>query len=158
MLPYFGSLRVRRMSGTANVNAKMIRILLVEDSKFLRLATERALTRAGYQTSSAADGAEALRLAHANLPDLILLDMLLPKMSGPDVLKALKLDPATKSIPVVVMTGLSEKNAARLREDGAIAFLEKSALEFDKGSAKLLTALEEILQKLPTIQARTTTA
>ena len=146
------------MSEIANADGKMIRILLVEDSKFLRLATERALTRAGYEMSSAVDGDEALRLAHTSLPDLILLDMLLPKMSGPDVLKALKLDPATKSIPVVVMTGMSEKNAARLREDGAIAFLEKSALELDKGSAKLLTALEEILKKVPLPQARRTTA
>ncbi|MFZ0296236.1 MAG: response regulator [Candidatus Sulfotelmatobacter sp.] len=146
------------MPEIVKVPDKTIRILLVEDSKFLRLATERALTRAGYQMSSAVDGDEALRLAHANRPDLILLDMLLPKMSGPDVLKALKLDPATKSIPVVVMTGMSEKNAARLRDDGAIAFLEKSALELDKGSGKLLSALEGILEKLPSIQARTTTA
>ena len=50
------------MSEIAEVNGKMIRILLVEDSKFLRLATERALTRAGYQMSSASDGDEALRL------------------------------------------------------------------------------------------------
>lgn len=146
------------MSENANVNRNMIRILLVEDSKFLRLATERALTRAGYQMSSVADGDEALRLAHVDLPDLILLDMLLPKMSGPDVLKALKLDPATRSIPVVVMTGMSGKNAARLQEDGAIAFLEKSALELDKGSGKLLTALEGILEKLPSLRARRTTA
>ncbi|MGB8580238.1 MAG: response regulator [Candidatus Sulfotelmatobacter sp.] len=146
------------MPEIAKVPDKTIRILLVEDSKFLRLATERALTRAGYQLSSASDGDEALRLAQTNLPDLILLDMLLPKMSGPDVLKALKLDPATKGIPVVVMTGMSEKNAARLREDGAIAFLEKSALELDKGSAKLLTALEGILEELPSLQARRTTA
>jgi CheY-like chemotaxis protein len=146
------------MSENANVSGNMIRILLVEDSKFLRLATERALGRAGYQMSSVADGDEALRLAHENLPDLILLDMLLPKMSGPDVLKALKLDPATQSIPVVVMTGMSEKNAPRLREDGAIAFLEKSALELDKGSGKLLAALEGIIEKLPSLQARRTTA
>ena len=56
------------------------------------------------------------------------------------------------------MTGMSEKNAARLREDGAIAFLEKSALELDKGSAKLLTALQEIPEKSPSLQARRTTA
>ena len=59
----------------------MIKILLVEDSKFLRMATERALTRAGYEMSSAIDGEEALRLAREKMPDLILLDMLLPKMS-----------------------------------------------------------------------------
>jgi CheY-like chemotaxis protein len=136
----------------------MIRILLVEDSKFLRLATERALARAGYEVSSAIDGEEALLMARQKMPDLILLDMLLPKMSGPDVLKALKLDPATQPIPVVVMTGLSQKNAARLQQDGAIAFLEKSTLELDKGSQKLLAALLDILKQLPSLQARTTTA
>jgi CheY-like chemotaxis protein len=127
----------------------MTKILLVEDSKFLRLATERALARAGYETSSAVDGEEALRVAREKMPDLILLDMLLPKMSGPDVLKALKEEDAlTRAIPVVVMTGLSQKNAARLEQDGAFGFLEKSALELDKGSEKLLTAVEEILDKL----------
>jgi len=134
------------------------KILLVEDSKFLRLATERALARAGYDMSSAADGEEALLLAREKMPDLILLDMLLPKMSGPDVLKALKTDPATKSIPVVVMSGLSQKNAARLQQDGAIGFLEKSSLELDKGSQKLLEALHEILQNLPRGRADATTA
>jgi hypothetical protein len=59
----------------------MTKILLVEDSKFMRLTTERALARAGYEVSSASDGDEALRMAQAKLPDLILLDMLLPKMS-----------------------------------------------------------------------------
>jgi CheY-like chemotaxis protein len=58
--------------------------------------------------------------------------MLLPKPSGPDVLKALKLDPATTAIPVVVMSGLSQKNAARLEKDGAFAFLEKSELARDQ--------------------------
>jgi CheY-like chemotaxis protein len=139
-------------------NTKPIRILLVEDSKFLRLATERALSRAGYEMCSASDGDEALRLAREKLPDLILLDMLLPKMSGPDVLKALKQDPATKSIPVVVISGMSQKNAARLQQDGAIGFLEKSSLEFDKGSAKLLAALEEIVKLLPSAQAGATNA
>ena len=124
------------------------KVLLVEDSKFLRLATERALARAGYEMSSAGDGEEALRTAREKLPDLILLDMLLPKLSGPEVLIALKKDPLTKAIPVVVMTGMSHKNAARLQHDGAIGFLEKSGLELDKGSAKLLAAVREILEKL----------
>jgi CheY-like chemotaxis protein len=126
----------------------MTKILLVEDSKFLRLATERALARAGYEMSSAADGEEALRVAREKLPDLILLDMLLPKMSGLDVLKGLKEDALTRTIPVVVITGMSQKNAGRLEQDGAFGFLEKSTLELDKGSGKLLTAVEEILLKL----------
>jgi CheY-like chemotaxis protein len=60
----------------------MTKILLVDDSKFLRLATERALARAGYDVSTAADGENALQVARERRPDLILLDMLLPKM-GP---------------------------------------------------------------------------
>lgn len=125
-----------------------MKILLVEDSKFLRLATERALARAGYEVSSAGDGEEAVRMAGEQLPDLILLDMLLPKLSGPDVLIALKRDVLTKGIPVVVMTGMSQKNAARLQGDGAFGFLEKSVLELDKGPEKLLAAVEEIFAKL----------
>jgi len=126
----------------------MTKILLVDDSKFLRLATERALARAGYEVSTAVDGENALQMAREKRPDLILLDMLLPKMTGPDVLKALKKDPQTASIAVVVLTGLSHKNAVRLQQDGAVAFLEKSDLALDKGSDTLLTALAEIVRKL----------
>jgi len=83
-----------------------MKILLVEDSKFLRVATERALTTAGYEGISADNGEQASRLAREHAPDLILLDVMLPKLSGPDVLKALKKDPATASIPVMMLTSL----------------------------------------------------
>jgi len=126
----------------------MTKILLVDDSKFLRLATERALARAGYEVITAADGENALEMAREKKPDVILLDMLLPKMTGPDVLKALKKDPATAGIAVVVLSGLSHKNAARLQQDGAFGFLEKSALGLDKGCETLLAELARIMQKL----------
>jgi CheY-like chemotaxis protein len=126
----------------------MTKILLVEDSKFLRLATERALARAGYKVFAAGDGESAIAVAREERPDLILLDMLLPKMTGPEVLKALKKDPVTAEINVVVFTGLSHKNAVRLQQDGACAFLEKSDLGLDKGCETLLNALAEILRKL----------
>src|SRR5579872_2196147 len=71
-------------------SGEMTKILLVDDSKFLRLATERALARAGYEVSATTDGETALQMAREKKPDVILLDMLLPKMTGPDVLKALK--------------------------------------------------------------------
>jgi CheY-like chemotaxis protein len=126
-----------------------MKILLVEDSKFLRLATGRALTRAGYEMSFARDGDEALLIAAEKLPDLILLDMMLPKMSGLEVLKALKKDPATQAIPVVVLTGLSQTNAERLRGDGAFAFLTKTDLALDKGAEPLLAALRKVFTDLP---------
>ncbi len=126
----------------------MTKILLVDDSKFLRMATERALARAGYDVSTATDGERALEVAREVKPDVILLDMLLPKMTGPDVLKALKKDPATSGIAVVVVTGLSHKNAERLEQDGACAFLEKSELGLDKGAEALLAALAGIVRRL----------
>jgi two-component system phosphate regulon response regulator PhoB len=126
-----------------------MKILLVEDSKFLRLATGRALTHAGYEMSFAGDGDEALLMAAENLPDLILLDMMLPKTSGLEVLKALKKEPATKAIPVVVLTGLSPTNADRLREDGALAFLTKTDLALDGGAKSLIAALKKILNEIP---------
>ena len=126
----------------------MTKILLVEDSKFLRIATERALARAGYSVITGEDGEDALALAREEKPDLILLDMLLPKMTGPDVLKALKNAPATCEIPVVAFTGLSAKNATRLKHDGAFAFLDKSDLSLDKGSDRLLSAIAEIVREL----------
>lgn len=126
----------------------MTKILLVEDSKFLRMATERALARAGYKVNTAIDGVDAIELARKEKPDLILLDMLLPKMTGPDVLKKLKKDPATAGIAVVAFTGLSQKNAERLRQDGAFAFLDKSELGLDKGCDGLLAALTGIVREL----------
>src|ERR1700751_373516 len=119
----------------------MTKILLADDSKFLRLTIERALARAGYNVITATDGEQAVKLTKERKPDHILLDMLLPKIAGPDVLKALKADPETKNIAVVVFTGLSQKNASRLQKDGAYAFLEKSELGIEKGCDTFLTAL-----------------
>ena len=127
----------------------MTKILLIDESKFLRLATERALARAaGYQVCIAIDGEDALKIAREEKPDVILLDMLLPKMTGPDVLKALKKDPATAGIAVVALTSLSQKNAVHLPQDGACAFLDMAALGLDKGSEALLVALARIMRVL----------
>jgi CheY-like chemotaxis protein len=122
-----------------------MKVLLVEDSKFLRMSTERALTKAGYEVVCAGDGEEALRLARQHSPALVLLDMMLPKVSGPDVLKALKQDPATAGIPVMVLTSLSPKNAKALEKDGAAGFFEKSDLMLGTGPNSLVAAVQKIL-------------
>ena len=124
-----------------------MKILLVEDSKFLRMATDRALTTAGYKVISATDGEQALRLAREHLPALILLDVMLPKMSGPDVMKVLKDDPATADIPVMMLTGLSRKNAKQLEKDGASGFFEKSDSMLGKGPQSLLASIDRILKE-----------
>jgi len=129
-----------------------MKILLVEDSRFLRVATERALTTAGYEVISTDDGGQASRLAREHAPDLILLDVMLPKMSGPDVLKVLKKDPATAAIPVMMLTSLSQKNAKQFENDGAISFFEKSDSMLGKGPGSLFAAVDRILKKINSSQ------
>jgi two-component system alkaline phosphatase synthesis response regulator PhoP len=121
-------------------------ILLVEDSKFLRVATERILTKAGYQVICAGDGDEALALAGSRLPDLIVLDMLLPKLSGPEVLRSLKKNDLTAHIPVVVLSSLSQNNGPKLVQEGADAFIEKGSLLADPG--RLLAAVKAALPRI----------
>ena len=124
-----------------------MKILLVEDSKFLRAATARALIDAGYEVISAGDGDQALQLAQSQIPALILLDIMLPKMTGPDVLKALKKNEATAGIPVMMLTSLSQRNARQLEKDGASSFYEKSDSMLGKGSDSLIAAVDRMLKK-----------
>ena len=121
------------------------KVLLVEDSKFLRLANGCALSKAGFQVSTAGDGEEALQLANEKLPDIILLDMMIPKISGPDVLKALKKNPATMNIPVIVLSSLPQKNEEKLLQEGAAAYFEKSSLHLDANSDRLAAMVENVL-------------
>jgi DNA-binding response OmpR family regulator len=71
---------------------EIVNILIIDDSRFVRLANQRALTHAGHHTISSEDGELGLEIARERHPDVILLDMMLPKLSGPDVLRALKRD------------------------------------------------------------------
>jgi CheY-like chemotaxis protein len=83
-------------------------VLLVEDSEAIRDAFTILLEDAGYVVLGAATGAEALRLAEERVPDLVLLDMGLPDMTGLDVVRRLKAAPQTAAIAVVALTGRDE--------------------------------------------------
>jgi two-component system, OmpR family, alkaline phosphatase synthesis response regulator PhoP len=124
-------------------------ILLVDDSRFQRMAIERALVRGGYNVLTAGDGDLALQIARNKLPDLILLDLILPKVQGTEVLRDLKKNPATLTIPVVVLSSLSQKNEAKLAAEGAAAYLEKSAVTLDQSCKCILRAIDDILGNLP---------
>ena len=87
------------------------------------------------------------RIAANRLPDLIVLDMLLPKLSGPEVLRSLKKNVLTAPIPIVVCSSLSQKNEAKLLREGASAFVEKSLLLKDP---------EPLLEVIRTVLAKTT--
>ncbi len=123
-------------------------LLLVEDSKLQKIATERILNRAGYLVLSAEDGEEALSLAREAIPDLILLDMLLPKLGGLEVLLTLKANRVTSQIPVIVLSSLPPTNEKSLMTDGAAAYFEKSRLSSDEaGERDLLEIIQTVLQK-----------
>lgn len=132
-------------------------VLLVEDSKIQKLANERILHRGGYLVINAGDGEEAVRVAQERIPDLILLDILLPKLSGPEVLQALKRDPATARIPVIVLSGLPQRNEAKLTLEGAANYFEKSRLvDSALGEASFLKMISQVLTKSCKDRAATT--
>ena len=109
------------------------RILLAEDDRFLRKAAETMLKRAGFTVIPAADGEEALRLAREHVPDLMLLDLIMPKMQGFDVLKELKGAPETAGIPVSVLSNLGQDSDVQLaRERGAHDYIIKSNIALEQ--------------------------
>jgi DNA-binding response OmpR family regulator len=122
-----------------------MKILLIEDSKFQRVANERALVKAGHSVIQAGDGEEGLRVARKDIPDLILLDIMLPKVSGLDVLRALEVDVLVKHIPVIVLSGLGQGNETKLVNEGAAAFFMKSEKSFENSSSALIQAVESVL-------------
>jgi CheY-like chemotaxis protein len=120
---------------------KIATVLLIEDSKFIRIASQRELMKAGYTVLMAADGEHGLRMARESLPDLILLDMMLPIIAGADVLRMLKEDALTKHIPVIILSSLSQKTSMKLKQQHVAGYIEKATL-VDGDSKVIVQALE----------------
>ncbi len=120
-------------------------ILLVDDSKLLRMANARLLAKAGYEVLTAADGEEGLRIVQSRVPDVLVLDMMLPKISGVEVLRAVRSNPTTQALPVIVLTSLSQLNRDKIMAEGATEFVEKSQVS-SQNSSDLLKAIARILQ------------
>jgi DNA-binding response OmpR family regulator len=118
------------------------RILVAEDDRFLRKAAEMALKRQGYTVLTAADGEDALRTAQSILPDLILLDLIMPKLNGFDVLQALKKEAPTAKIPVIVLSNLGQdRDVQQAMDAGAAAYFIKTDLSLQA----LVQRVEETL-------------
>jgi CheY-like chemotaxis protein len=112
---------------TMDTTAK--RVLLVEDDRFLRRACEASLRQRGFTVQTAADGEEGLRLARTEAPDIILLDLLMPKLSGLDVLRALKADAATRGLPVLVLSNSSrQQDIDEITRLGVVGYFVKADL------------------------------
>jgi CheY-like chemotaxis protein len=119
------------------------RVLLVEDDRFLRRAAEASLRQRGFAVTVASDGEEALRQVGAAAPDLILLDLLMPKVTGIEVLRALRADEATKSIPVLILSNSSrEQDVEELKELGVTDYLVKANLSLQELGDRVARLLE----------------
>jgi DNA-binding response OmpR family regulator len=122
----------------------MKKILFVEDESALQKTFGEILKQEGYEMISALDGEIGLRLAKTKKPDLILLDLILPKIHGFEVLKKLKEDDETKGIPVIVLTnleGIGDVNKAI--ELGATTYLVKADYSLEEVVEKIKKALAE---------------
>jgi len=116
----------------------MKKILFIEDESALQKTFGEILKQEGYEMTSALDGESGLRLAKDKKPDLILLDLILPKLHGLEVLKKLKEDPETKEVPIVILTNLEEVgDVEKALELGATTYLVKESY-----------SLEEIIEKI----------
>lgn len=108
-----------------------IKVMVVEDDRFIGQVLISDLTKGGYAVASTQNGAEALALAEKFLPDLITLDLVLPGLSGKEILAALKKSPSVQHVPVIVFTNLSsEIDKKEVMELGAARYMIKVATEF----------------------------
>jgi len=105
----------------------MKKILFIEDEPTLQKAIGEILSQEGYKILQALDGAIGLSLAKSEKPDLILLDLILPKKNGFEVLEGLKDDPETADIKVIILTNLEgSKDVEKALELGATSYLVKA--------------------------------
>jgi DNA-binding response OmpR family regulator len=123
----------------------MKKILFVEDEVALQKAFGTILKDKGYDVVSAFDGETGLKLAKEVKPNLILLDLILPKIHGFEVLKKLKEEKETQQIPVIVLTNLEDmENVDKALELGAMSYLVKAQYSLEEILEKIKKALGEI--------------
>jgi DNA-binding response OmpR family regulator len=118
------------------------RILIIEDDEILQKALQEFLASEGFETTSALDGEEGVKAGKENKPDLILLDIVLPKLDGYEVLKAMKSDENTKKIPVVLLTNLGSLSDVQKALDlGATTYLIKADYKLEEVAEKIKEVL-----------------
>lgn len=128
------------------MEVNMTKIMLVEDDKSLREIYGVRLLAEGYEITSAGDGEEALAMAVKEHPDLILSDVMMPKISGFDMLDILRATPETKEIKVIMMTALSSEDQRMRGESlGANRYLVKSQV----GIEDVVRTVHDVLEDSP---------
>jgi DNA-binding response OmpR family regulator len=118
------------------------RILVVEDHPTMRDAMRLVLEGEGFAIDEASDGESALEMVRADPPDLVFLDLNIPGVSGTDVLSALKGDPATASVSVIIVTATGEEGRERVIRLGADEYFTKPF-----SPLALLGTVERVLER-----------
>lgn len=115
------------------------KVLLVDDDPLIIRMYEHKLTQEGYKVVLAFDGEKAIIAAKEEKPDIILLDLMMPKMNGVDALKFLRKEPDTKKIPVMILTNLGDDNryVKLLDELGAEEYLVKAQISLKELAEKV---------------------
>lgn len=121
------------------------RVLIADDEPHIVLSLEFLLDRAGYDTAAAADGEEALALVRRLRPELVLLDVMMPRLNGYAVCQAIKSDPATRAIPVIMLSAKGQEvEVQKGLAVGASAYVTKPF-----GNAEVLEAVRAALHARP---------
>ena len=124
----------------------MMKVVVADDDRMFRKAAETTLRRQGYAVATASDGEEALQLIRSERPDIIVLDLIMPKLQGFDVLQTLKQDSVTASIPVIVLSSLTQEQDKQEALDlGAVAYFNKTTFSL----GELVKQVESTLAKGP---------
>ncbi len=114
------------MAGTDDTKRAAIKVLIAEDDANIVESLSFVLGQQGFAVSAALDGDDVLRRLQRDPPDVMVLDLMLPKRSGFEVLKAIKSDPALRDLPVMVLTAKGQPHDRRLAEEiGVEAFMTK---------------------------------
>ena len=114
------------------------KILIIEDDTFLQGLAASKLGKEGYEVITALNGDEGVKMADVNLPDIILLDLVLPGLDGFDALAKIRKNDRLKKVPVVIFSNLAEeKDMIRATELGANEFMVKSNFTLDELAAKI---------------------
>ena len=122
----------------------MTRIVVADDDRMFRKVAETTLRRQGYDVATASDGEEALQLIRSERPDMIILDLIMPKLQGFDVLTILKQDALTSAIPVIVLSSLTQEQDKQEALDlGAVAYFNKTTFSM----SELVKQVENTLTK-----------
>ncbi len=123
-------------------NGRMAKILITEDDLLMSRMYQKIFTFEGYEVVIAADGEEGLEKARTEKPTMILLDVMMPKLNGLQVLEKLKMDPELKSIPVIMLTNLAgQQDAEAAMSKGAVKYIVKSEYE----PKQIVTMVKDIL-------------